>query len=138
MENKKINVIAIKIVKFCFVSSFILGMIGLIGSCGNTGKKEEVKKVEVIKTKEELRKEQVEKLFSAWDGSNLDLELHVKDRMNDPKSFEHVETRYKDLGDFIMVSMEFRGKNAFGGVVKNKVYAKIDIEGNILEVTNGN
>ena len=136
MENKKINVVAIKIFKFCMITSLILLSIAMIGSCGN--KKEEVKKVEVIKTAAEIRQENIQKLFSAWDGSNINLVVYVKQNMNDPKSFEHVETLYKDLGDKIMVSMEFRGKNAFGGVVKNKVIASIDINGNILEVINGN
>ena len=29
---------------------------------------------------------------------------------------------------------EFRGKNAFGGVVKNSVIAKVDLNGNVMEV----
>ena len=134
MENKKINVVAIKIFKFCMITSLILLPIAMIGSCGN--KKEEVKKVEVIKTAAEIRQENIQKLFGAWDGSNINLVVYVKNNMNDPKSFEHVETLCKDQGNNIMVSMEFRGKNGFGGVVKNKVVALLDINGNILEVAN--
>jgi hypothetical protein len=54
--------------------------------------------------------------------------------MNDPKSYEHVETRYADKGDHLIVKTTFRGKNAFGGVVPNWVIAKTDLDGNVLEV----
>ena len=37
-----------------------------------------------------------------------------KDRMNDSGSFEHVETTYSDKGDYLLVQMRFRVKNAFG------------------------
>lgn len=119
-----------KFVKFCFISTFILFIIAGIGSCGNQETKKEVVKEEIKPT----RQQQVESLFSKWDGSNIDLELYVKDHMNDPDSFKHIETRFKDLGDYIMVSMEFTGKNAFGGTVRNKVYAKMNIDGSIIEV----
>ena len=117
-----------KFVKVCFISTVILFIIAIVGSSGESSKKE------IVADVPPTREEQVQKLFSAWDGSNIDLVLYVKERMNDEKSFEHIETRFKDLGDFVMVSMEFSGKNAFGGTVKNKVYAKMDINGKILEV----
>jgi hypothetical protein len=54
--------------------------------------------------------------------------------MNDPDSYDHVETRYSDKGDHLIVKTTFRGKNAFGGVVKNWVIAKVDLNGNVIEV----
>ena len=54
--------------------------------------------------------------------------------MNDPNSYEHAETRYSDKGDHLIVSTTFRGKNAFGGVVKNMVIAKVDLNGNVIEI----
>lgn len=65
--------------------------------------------------------------MSAWDGSLPPLVEVVKDNMNDPKSFEHDKTLYRqtaaDSLEFIM-TMTFRGKNAFGGVVKNVASAR--------------
>ena len=55
--------------------------------------------------------------------------------MNDPKSFEHVETTYGDRGDYLVVKTTFRGKNAFGGVVLNWITAKCDLDGDVIEVT---
>ena len=61
--------------------------------------------------------------LSAWDGSHRQFVNLVKNRMNDPDSFEHVETRVtpvqSDTGKHVII-MEFRGRNAFGGLVKNR------------------
>lgn len=80
------------------------------------------------------REEQIKEHFSAWDGSHQGLTAYVKRHMNDPDSFEHDETRYSDEGDYLLIHMTFRGKNAFGGVVRNSVTAEVDLSGNVLEV----
>ena len=86
------------------------------------------------KTPEEARKELIGKHFSAWDGSHDGLTKLIKSSMNDPKSYEHVETRYSDKGDHLIVGTTFRGKNAFGGVVTSTIIAKVDLSGNVIEV----
>jgi hypothetical protein len=86
------------------------------------------------KTQEQIRLERIERGFSAWNGSHIALTRLVKDSMNDPKSFEHVETRYGDRGDYLIVNMQFRGKNAFGGTVLNYVKAKCSLDGQVLEI----
>jgi hypothetical protein len=85
------------------------------------------------KRKEE-RKERIESGFSAWDGSHRGLTKFIKASMNDPKSYDHVETVYWDQGDHLIVRTTFRGKNAFGGVVANWVKAKVDLDGNVLAI----
>ena len=119
--------------QFFSVTALCLLMILAVGSTSDDDKKSETK-IETTKTEEELRKELVEKHFSAWDGSHRGLTRVIKDSMNDPKSYEHVETRYGDKGDYLIVSTTFRGKNAFGGVVKNTIVAKVDLEGNVIEI----
>ena len=86
------------------------------------------------KSQEEIWKERIQKHFSAWDGSHRGLTEIIKKSMNDPGSYEHEETVYWDKGDHLIVKTTFRGKNAFGGVVKNWVKAKIDLNGNVIEV----
>lgn len=66
-----------------------------------------------------------ENFLSGWDGSNKELVNLVKSGMNDPKSFEHVETRFIDNGDSLKLYMTFRGKNAFNATVTNKVSADL-------------
>lgn len=68
-------------------------------------------------TPEEIRRNEISKCFSVWNGSHIKLRELVKSNMNDPNSFEHVETLYSDYGDTLIVSMRYRGKNRFGGVV---------------------
>lgn len=82
-------------------------------------------------------KAKVENLFSAWDGSLRSLVNYTKRNMNDPDSFEHVETRYSVEGDKIFVAMEYRGKNGFGAKMKAYQYAFVDMEGNIISIENG-
>lgn len=72
--------------------------------------------------------------FSSWDGSHRALTQMIKSTMNDPKSYEHVETKINEIGDYFMVTTSFRGKNAFGGVVLNHVTAKIDSTGKVLDI----
>lgn len=96
----------------------------------------------VEQVKKQIKAENTKKTFeqkrlSSWDGSNKKLEQYIKSRMNDPKSYEHIETRYNietDKGIANMVT-QFRGKNALGGVVVNSCYARQDIEsGELLEI----
>lgn len=77
---------------------------------------------------EERKKAFEEKCLSSWDGSHRELVELVEKSMNDPKSFEHNETRYKLFKDYAVVIMSFRGKNAFGGTVLNSVTAKVSLD----------
>lgn len=80
------------------------------------------------------RRRSINRQFSAWDGSNPFLENYIKQNMNDPGSYEHIETTYTDKGSYILVYTTFRGKNAFGAKVINHVKAKMDLEGNVLSM----
>ena len=91
-------------------------------------------KTSAPKTKVETREEQLSKHFSAWDGSHRGLTEIIKKSMHDPSSYKHEETVYWDKGDHLVVKTTFRGKNAFGGVVKNWAMAKVDLNGNVTEV----
>ena len=80
------------------------------------------------------RQKNIKMQFSSWDGSHRNLERYIKKIMNDPKSYDHVNTTYWDKGDYLIVKTTFRGKNAFGGVVINSIKAKVDMNGNILQI----
>lgn len=53
--------------------------------------------------------------------------------MHDPGSFEHVKTVYFDKTDYLLVTMTFRGKNAFGGLVRQTVTAESTLSGRIYK-----
>lgn len=85
------------------------------------------------------RRDKINDQFSEYDGRHYILVSLVKDNMNDPGSFEHVKTdwgNHKEDSNKIVIYMEFRGKNAFGALVKNNVTAIADLEGNVLEIVN--
>jgi hypothetical protein len=86
------------------------------------------------KTPKELRTEHINAGFRVWDGSHRALTEYIKNRMNDPQSYEHGETRYTDKGDYLIVTTTYRGKNGFGGVVKCWISAKCDLDGHVLEI----
>lgn len=79
-----------------------------------------------------VRTKIIQEQFSGYDGSHRKFERLIKQAMNDPSSYDHVETRYIDNGSYIRVFCTFRGKNAFGGLVKNTKVADFDIAGNFL------
>lgn len=72
--------------------------------------------------------------FSAWDGSHRGLERYVKQTMKNPDSYKHVETRYIDNGDHLVLITTFRGTNSFNAVITTRVQAKADLHGNIIEI----
>lgn len=80
------------------------------------------------------RAEIIDKCFSAWDGSNIELTKFIKESMNDPDSYEHIQTTYQDINNEIIIHTIFRGKNAYGGVVKQSISATIDLNCNIIEI----
>ena len=87
-----------------------------------------------ISKAQENRKKEIEKQFSAWDGSHRQLERYIKQNMNDPDSYEHVETKYWDMGDHLVVLTKYRGKNAFGGKVLGMTKAEVDMQGNVIRI----
>jgi hypothetical protein len=93
-----------------------------------------VKEKQIADATAKARDDLIGKGFSAWDGSHRALEKHVKKRMNDPDSYEHIETKYYDRGDFLIVTTKFRGANAFGGLVINEMAAKASLDGDLLEI----
>lgn len=80
------------------------------------------------------REKIVEEQFSKFDGSHKALTLLIKKNMNDPDSYEHVSTQFRDDNENIFVVTKFRGKNTFGAKVINTVSAKVDFNGNVIEI----
>lgn len=80
------------------------------------------------------RKEIIGKQFSSWDGAHRNLERLIKKNMNDPDSYEHDSTVYWDKGGYLIIKTTYRGKNSFGGVVRESIKAKAAIDGRIIEI----
>lgn len=79
------------------------------------------------------REEVVKSQFSGWDGSHINLTKWIKNNMNDPASYEHIETRFLDRKDYVLVIAKFRGANTFGGKVVKTVFAQVNSDGYVME-----
>lgn len=91
------------------------------------------------KITKETRKKSISSAFSAWNGAHKALEKMIINAMNDPDSYEHIQTHYNDNGKTLYVSTEFRGRNAFGGMVKHMVKATVDTStGEVIEIISQN
>lgn len=114
----------------------VLFGVGLIGNIFAPSEMSKAKAVEEAPKKDSttLAQEKIQKLFSPWDGSLPKLERIIKKSMNDPDSYEHEETKYWVMDKNLVVLTTFRGKNAFGGTIKNSIKAKVDFEGNVIEI----
>lgn len=82
------------------------------------------------------RQKLVESQFSSWDGSHPKLTELIKSAMKNPDSYEHVETRFADKDDHILVIAKYRGTNSFGAVVTSTTMAKVNFSGDVIEILN--
>lgn len=82
----------------------------------------------------EQREKIIEAQFNAWDGSHKVMKEYTKKLLNDPSSYENLETKYFDRDSFLIVNQTYTAKNEFGGRVKGYLQAKVDMEGNIIEI----
>lgn len=85
----------------------------------------------------DLRRERLQAQFSRWDGAHRATEQAIKARMNNPSSYEHVQTVYVDLGPGrgLRVTTRFRGTNLFNAVVLNTAVAEVSESGAVTALT---
>ena len=84
-------------------------------------------------TPAERHADKVQRLF-APDGSLPALKVYVKERMDDPASFEHVRTEYIETGGCLYVQMKYRGKNAFNATKTEVISVEAGYDGVVLQV----
>ena len=113
--------------------------------------------VENQKQEEKAHEDWVNSQFSFWDGSHNELKNMVKERLNDERSFKHIETRYieisndsirddynkmlKDagisnrveIGDLFII-MEFSAKNGFNATIKSMAYGIASYANNTISL----
>ncbi|MDP2890329.1 MAG: hypothetical protein Q8P34_15365 [Bacteroidota bacterium] len=94
--------------------------------------KENENRIREEKTKR-LNKE-AEEQFNTYDGSHRALTELIKDSMHDPDSYEHIETKFRNDGNSIFVVTKYRGMNGFGPKRISTVTAKVDFNGNVIEI----
>lgn len=107
---------------------------------------QKVEEEELIKAAEEEKKKGMEaynkrvkkfedNCLNPWNGSHILFARMIKEQLNDPSSFEHVNTTFRLFNGYAVVNMTFRGKNAFNATVTNKMSAKVSLEDcSVLEI----
>ena len=81
-------------------------------------------------------KTDVDSQFSSWDGSHKKLTEYIKSNMNNPDSYEHVETKYKETNDFLFVITTIRGQNNFGAIITTTYEAKCNLaSGDVISLS---
>jgi len=80
------------------------------------------------------REDKIKLQFSPWDGSHRNFEALIKKSMHDPSSYEHDSTVYYDKGKYLIVQTAYRGKNAFGAMVRGSVKAKVSLDGYVMKI----
>lgn len=80
-----------------------------------------------------MRREKIMQQFG-FNGQHRKLERAIKNSMNDPDSYEHVSTSWKDKGDYIQLEATVRGTNAYGAKILKTYYAKALIDGEIIDI----
>jgi hypothetical protein len=75
--------------------------------------------------------------LSGWNGAHSAVEKYVEERMRDPDSFEHVETRISPVNDkgTHQLSMKYRAANGFGGLTVGSATATVDNESCQAKIT---
>lgn len=66
--------------------------------------------------------------LSPIDGSQPDIVAQTKEKLTDPDSFEHIETRITpaNKGGYHHLMMRFRSRNAFNGMVEGRAIGSVD------------
>jgi hypothetical protein len=119
------------IIKFILIILVLLIVLGLMLPAPSATTNSTTKEDQKSKTREK----QLSHAFSAWSGAHKSLERMIINAMNDPDSYEHIETRYLDHGKTLFVITQYRGRNGFGGMVKSAVRARVDaIDGDVIEI----
>jgi len=85
-------------------------------------------------TAEQKRTQKIEKCFSAWDGSQINLTNRIKSSLNDEDSYKHIETTYIDKDSVLYVQTIFSAKNGFGGTIKQTVIVETNLNCEITDV----
>lgn len=77
------------------------------------------------------RQKEIAAQFSPVNGECYKLTERIKQEMNDPNSYENIETKYWDVDTALLVNQSYTGKNQFGGRVRGFVKAIISNNGNV-------
>lgn len=84
---------------------------------------------------EASRRKEIEAAFSPWDGAHIELKKIIKSVMQDPGSFECIDSHWIDMvNGNIKVTMVYAGTNAYGARVQESITAECRVSGEVVRV----
>ncbi|WP_338814057.1 hypothetical protein V9L05_01285 [Bernardetia sp. Wsw4-3y2] len=135
---------------FSYKSLIVALLFGFLSSCGTNTQSTENKTTEEVvdisgevdmTTQEDItkaaNKEIFKDQFSPYDGSHINFEYDLKGLLKDSDSYEHIETKIVEFSEdmqFMTIITKYKARNSFGGMVVEYKKAKIDLDGNTVEV----
>ncbi|GEN72166.1 hypothetical protein CLA01_22380 [Chryseobacterium lathyri] len=54
--------------------------------------------------------------------------------MDEPRSFEHIETRFGINGSYVGIVMTYKGKDSYRGTVTKSIKAKVNLKDSLVLV----
>ena len=92
-------------------------------------------KLQPFEARKEARRQTIRRGFSGWDGSHNGVtKMLLKEKLRDPGSYEHIKTTFSDMGDHLIVVARFRSRNGFGGMMRQTIKVKADLDGNVVQI----
>jgi len=88
----------------------------------------------IAQTPADARAKQINTLFNGTDGTHLNLSIIVQAGLTNPDSFQHQQTSYKDMGEYLVVSMTYQAKDDSGMTVSKLTRAKVDLTGKVISI----
>lgn len=85
-------------------------------------------------TPEQIAQKQISDQFN-YDGMHFTVAYMVQDNLNDPDSFEHIETVYEEKKDHLLILMKYRASNVFNAKIKKEILVRVTKDtGTVLEI----
>lgn len=92
------------------------------------------KELQAAQKQKEERQEHIQSMFSSIDGSNMAITDYLKQKLDDPDSYEHVETKWVERQDRLIIYTTFRANNRFGAKIKQVVKAEVSLNNELLSM----
>ena len=88
----------------------------------------------VAQTPANARAKLISALFNGPDGTHLNLSIIAQAGLTHPDSFQHQQTTYKDMGEYLVVNMTYQAQNESGEMVGKLTRAKVDLTGKVISI----
>lgn len=76
------------------------------------------------------------KIFKAKVEAEVNLRNYITKQLDDPKTFDVISQKSWQVGNTLVVAIEFTAKNKLGGSLKKTIQAEADMDGRLTKIFN--